>query len=188
MRSILLGILCAVIVPVAGPAAVTYSVYQPGYPSSLGFVNPINIDFTEPSLITTSTLIQPGEVNYSSGVTVAGFNSALMYLEIDPGLGDFGIPKLYLTFGWYGQPDFFVGVCFVPTPNGCTVPRGATPFDHFGTYTSGTPVGDFGAGTPPVTLTIAPASVPEPRFESALGFALLILIGMIRSARFYRST
>ena len=188
MRSILLGLLCAVMMPVAGLAAITYSIFQsaePGVPGAPS-VSAINLDFTVPSLITTNTRITGSDIN-SSGVTVDGQNLSLLSVGIDPGLGIGGyqvapgIPWVALSFGLNGQQVFGEGVCFVPVstqyPYGCAGP-GATPFDHFGTYTHGD-----------VTLTIASSDVPEPRFELAFGLcALLLLIGMGRWTTLLRST
>lgn len=172
------------IAPVAGTAAVTYTISQPAYQSPVGFMTAINLDFTVPSLITTNTVIPASEVN-SSGVTVASVNLSLISVGIDPGVGigvpqvGPGIPWVGLSFGENGQPVFGEGTCFVPDPYGCAGGPGATPFDHLGTYTN---------GIPPLTLTIAPSSVPEPRFELAFGlFALLLLIGMGRRVSLYAS-
>ena len=175
MRSTVLGLFFALIVPTSGSAAITYTISQPAYDVPGFYNSAIDIEFTVPSLITTLTTIPAADVDFSSGLTSDSLNLSLISVEIDPGLGVGayrvapGVPWIDLSFGVNGEQYFGESACFVDNTYGCTS-RGATPFDHFGTYTNG-PIAEA------LTLIIAPA-VPEPSFKCAVGLcALSILVG-----------
>jgi hypothetical protein len=178
MRSTVAGFFLVLVGSFSAPAGVLYSFSQPASPP---FFPTINFDFTVPSLLTNSTVIPASDIN-SPVIHYLGLDLSIISVMIDPGLnsgapyiGSRGVGDIIISTGWGSQVVLSEGVCFDSNISCYSTlsPVGAQAFDHFGTYT----VGD-------IYLTIASTdapqtATPEPRFETAAGFlVLLTAIGM----------
>lgn len=176
MRSILLALMLVVAADFNAPASVLYTFSEPSSPPGDYPTPAINLSFTVPSLLTSSTVIPGSSVN-SPVIPYMGLDLSILSVNIDPGI-DTLVPWIRIAMGRNGQLLFGEGACFVPDTYACTPSPAAKVFDHFGTYTSGD-----------MTLTIssedaAVAAVPEPRHEAGFGLiGLLIAVGIARRSR-----
>lgn len=176
VRSILAGLVFVIVGSFNAPAGVLYSFSQPASGSGLDGLPAINFDFTVPSLLTNSTLIPASDIN-SPLIHYLGLDLSVLSVTIDPGLdsqapyvGSRGVGDIIIKTGLGSQVVFSEGICFDSNTSCYSTlsPVGAQAFDQFGTYTHGD-----------ISLTIssndpAQTAAPEPRFETAAGFLLLL--------------
>lgn len=163
MRTILTGLFLVIVSSWTASADVLYSFSQPaaaGFPA-------IYFSFTEPNIITSSTTLSGTSID--APLIHGPFSDfPILSVTIDPGLdndepyiGRRGVGFIAIDAG----DIFSENVCFDSNLS-CLyttlTPLNPQPFDHFGTYEIGN-----------VSLTIS-STVPEPRFETLVGFLFLV--------------
>jgi hypothetical protein len=174
VRSVIFGLFLGLMTVFNASADVMYSYYEPDPPPEFGLTPNISFEFTEPSLLTTLTVV-PGSSIKSISMFDGGRSVSILSVTIDPGMnnGSYwiapGVPYLGIVMGIDGQYAMSEGMCFVPDHYGCTASPNADVMDHFGTYTI------VDSSLTISSVDTAPAAVPEPRFETATGLAVLLL-------------
>jgi hypothetical protein len=140
VRSVIFGLFLGLMTVFNASADVMYSYYEPDPPPEFGLTPNISFEFTEPSLLTTLTVV-PGSSIKSVPMFDGGRSVSILSVTIDPGMnnGSYwiapGVPYLGIVMGIDGQYAMSEGMCFVPDHYGCTASPNADVMDHFGTYT-----------------------------------------------------